>query len=95
MHNPEIWGDPEVFRPERFSEEESKNRPSMVHVPFGAGPRTCIGSKFSILEQCVFLIELLRRYTVVLVDPNYEMKYKKNTILLAVEDFKITLVPRK
>jgi cytochrome P450 len=43
-------------------------------MPFGAGPRTCLGLRFSLLEQKVFLITLLQRYKVVLPDPNYVAK---------------------
>jgi cytochrome P450 len=44
IHNdPEVWGDPQVFRPERFSEEEVAKRSKFSFLPFGLGPHTCIG----------------------------------------------------
>lgn len=48
IHNdPKYWPEPEKFIPERFTEDEKRNRPQYAYMPFGAGPRLCIG-KFKI-----------------------------------------------
>jgi cytochrome P450 family 6 len=43
-HDPKYYPDPERFDPERFSEAEKKKRPHSCYLPFGEGPRMCIGS---------------------------------------------------
>lgn len=42
-YNSDWYEDPEEFRPERFSEENKAKRPACTHIPFGEGPRICIG----------------------------------------------------
>ncbi|KAK2983893.1 hypothetical protein RJ640_008052 [Escallonia rubra] len=72
-HDPKIWGeDAHLFKPERFSEGVAKatnNRPS-AYIPFGLGPRVCVGSSFAIDEVKIVLAMILQRYTFTL-SPNY------------------------
>ncbi|XP_049516541.1 cytochrome P450 3A24 [Dermacentor silvarum] len=60
--NPELWPDPERFDPERFSEGLEKDRHPASYIPFGMGPRECIGKKFAMLELKMALCKLVRRY---------------------------------
>lgn len=63
-HSKELYGDPENVRPERWSrEEQAKHKiPASAWLPFSAGSRVCLGNIFSLLEQKVFLIELVRNF---------------------------------
>jgi cytochrome P450 len=49
-HLPDVFGDPQAFRPERFSPEARKQIPKGAYIPFGGGSRTCIGMRFGQLE---------------------------------------------
>jgi cytochrome P450 len=60
MHRDErFWDDPETFDPTRWRE---RDRSADAYLPFGAGPRRCIGATFASVEARVVLAELLRRY---------------------------------
>jgi len=57
-HDPRWWGDAEVFRPERFLEP---THPRRAYLPFGGGPRMCIGKGFATLELRLILATLAQR----------------------------------
>ncbi|XP_028405453.1 cholesterol 24-hydroxylase-like [Dendronephthya gigantea] len=60
--NPEIWKNPEVFDPERFSNAKNMRNFGMTHFPFSIGPRNCIGYNFARIESKVILARLLRKF---------------------------------
>jgi cytochrome P450 len=64
---PAYWRDPDVFDPERFSPEQSAARPKFVYLPFGAGPRQCIGNQFALMESHLVVATLAQRYRLRLV----------------------------
>jgi cytochrome P450 len=57
-----LWRDPDRFDPDRFSPERSKKRPKHAYVPFGAGPRTCLGAAFAMTESVIILAAIARRF---------------------------------
>ncbi|XP_054487008.2 thromboxane-A synthase [Agelaius phoeniceus] len=61
-HNPEFWPDPEKFIPERFTEEAKKERHPFAYLPFGAGPRGCLGMKMGLLETKITLLRILQKF---------------------------------
>ncbi|XP_069820276.1 thromboxane-A synthase isoform X2 [Dendropsophus ebraccatus] len=62
QNDPKYWAEPEEFRPERFSAEEKQKRHPFLYLPFGAGPRSCIGMRLAILEAKITLYRILRRF---------------------------------
>ena len=64
---PAFWQDPEAFDPERFLPERSADRPKFVYLPFGAGPRQCIGNQFALIEAQLSVATLAQSYRLHLV----------------------------
>jgi cytochrome P450 len=59
---PAFWQAAEDFDPERFSPEHTAQRPKFVYLPFGAGPRQCIGSHFALIETHLVVATLAQSY---------------------------------
>lgn len=60
--NPRYWENPEGFDPERFGPERSHGRPRYAYLPFGGGPRTCIGNAFAMMEAQIILAMIVQRF---------------------------------
>jgi cytochrome P450 len=61
-HAPRYWESPESFDPERFVKGTEKQRTPFTYLPFGGGPRVCIGNQYAMLQILMILSDLLRRY---------------------------------
>lgn len=65
MHrDPTLWDDPMTFDPDRFSPERSTGRNRWQYLPFGGGPRSCVGDHFAMLEAALALATLMRAVSV-------------------------------
>ena len=60
--NPKLWDAPERFAPERFAPEQAAQRHRFAYIPFGAGPRICIGAAFAMAEAMLILAAIAQRY---------------------------------
>jgi len=66
-HDPRWYEDPEAFVPERWRDEERAGRPRNAYLPFGAGPRMCVGEHFARLEGVLVLATIAQRWRLNLV----------------------------
>lgn len=65
--HPDLWDNPNVFDPDRFSAERIKARPKHHYIPFGLGPRMCIGNNFALMEMQLLLAMFAHRFNFELV----------------------------
>ncbi|CAH1400047.1 unnamed protein product [Nezara viridula] len=62
--DPQYFPDPDKFNPERFSQENKDSIVPYTYLPFGEGPRMCIGMRFGLLQTKVGIVTLLRKFRV-------------------------------
>ncbi|XP_062137476.1 probable cytochrome P450 6a23 [Drosophila sulfurigaster albostrigata] len=86
-YDPDIYPEPEKFKPERFTESAIQARPSCTWLPFGDGPRNCIGSRFGLMQTCVGLGHLIKDFKFS-VSPTTQVpiKFVKKNVLLSAEN---------
>ena len=72
-HLPDVWDQPEEFRPERFAPGNVEQIPKGAYVPFGAGSRTCLGMRFGQAEITSIATHVLQRFRLE-VDPGYQLR---------------------
>ncbi|CAD7683936.1 unnamed protein product [Nyctereutes procyonoides] len=58
-----LWLEPEEFRPERFSKEKKDSINPYTYLPFGTGPRNCIGMRFAIMNMKLALVRVLQNFS--------------------------------
>lgn len=61
--DPLYYPDPERFDPERFSEQNRHTIQPLAYLPFGAGPRSCIASRFALMQVKGFLFHMMTVFT--------------------------------
>ncbi|XP_018571700.1 probable cytochrome P450 6a20 [Anoplophora glabripennis] len=66
QNDPEYYPDPDTFDPERFSPENKENRPAFTYLPFGEGPRICIGLRFGLMQSKVGILKIIQNFMVTL-----------------------------
>jgi cytochrome P450 len=89
-HSPRYWEYPETFDPERFTKAKEKLHTPFTYLPFGAGPRGCIGGNYAMLQILMILSVLLRKYDFSLV-PGQIIEARPMVILRPKNGIRMTL----
>lgn len=93
-HDPRWYPEPARFRPERFTEQAVAERPKLAYLPFGAGPRACIGKGFAMVEAQLVLATMARHLDPRLV-PGHPVDVKPRITLCPKHGMRMTLNARK
>ena len=73
QRDPTLWEDPLRFDPDRFSPENMRNLDRWQYIPFGGGPRSCIGDHFAMLEVTLALATIIRRAEIHSLDDQFPL----------------------
>ncbi|XP_055370373.1 steroid 17-alpha-hydroxylase/17,20 lyase isoform X2 [Betta splendens] len=94
-HDPQHWDKPDLFNPDRFLDDRGQKVTPTCFLPFGAGPRVCVGESLARLELFLFLSSLLQRMSFRLPDgaplPNLQGQLG---VVLQPLPFKVVVTPR-
>lgn len=71
--NPLHWPDPDVFDPSRFEKANEAGRHPFAHIPFGGGPRVCVGANLALMQMFLTLATIIRKYDFSLVHPHVDI----------------------
>ncbi|KAL1005394.1 hypothetical protein UPYG_G00058530 [Umbra pygmaea] len=93
--DPEIWSNPEEFKPERFSKENKASIDPYSYMPFGAGPRNCIGMRFALVMIKLAIVEILQSFTFKVCDETQvPLEMGIQGLLTPTQPIKLKLEPR-
>jgi cytochrome P450 len=88
----EFWENPDVFNPERFLPEQATSRPRYAYLPFGGGPRQCIGAALALMQIRLMLVLILQHYHLTPLDARMP-RPGTNHSLRPAEDMAVYLRP--
>ncbi|XP_032826367.1 cytochrome P450 3A8-like [Petromyzon marinus] len=95
-YDPQYWDEPHEFRPERFTKEAKEARDPYCYLPFGHGPRNCIGMRFALMSVKIAVCRILQRYSFqTCSETTIPPQFNKNTFLQLEKPLKVKVVARK
>jgi cytochrome P450 len=90
-HDAKYWPAPDEFRPARFAPGQERPVQANAYVPFGGGPRLCIGMQFALTEMQLVTLELLRQFDIEWVPSQPPVTMQPLITLRPRQDFKVQL----
>ena len=86
-HDPLYYPDPELFNPDRFMPENKSQLTPYTFLPFGAGPRNCVGMRFALMNIKTAVLRVLLKFRFVkTVNTKTEFNYKKFIVFTQASD---------
>ncbi|XP_067296554.1 cytochrome P450 3A30-like isoform X2 [Pseudorasbora parva] len=93
--DPDYWSDPESFKPERFTKGNKETIDPYMYMPFGLGPRNCIGMRFAQVTMKLAIVEVLQRFDVsVCEETQVPLELGFSGLLAPKDPIKLKLMPR-
>ncbi|XP_049762473.1 cytochrome P450 4C1-like [Schistocerca cancellata] len=93
--DPAVWDDPLAFRPDRFLPEACKERHPFAYLPFGGGPRSCIGSKYAQMQMRAVLSKVLPAFRVTTTATREDLEdLKMGMVITPKNGFNLRYEPR-
>lgn len=95
--DPELFSDPDTFNPDRFNEENIQKIQPFSYLPFGSGPRVCIGQRFGKLTTRLGLCLLLQKFNFSFSSETVrELRFSpKQFVLTMMDDLNLKVTPRE
>lgn len=88
-----LWDEPGRFDPDRFSPQNSSGRDRFAWLPFGGGPRICIGASLALTEASLILATVAQRFKLSFIE-DQEIRLKARITLRPRDGIKLTVMPR-